>query len=133
MNSSLDLAASTNPPLLPGRQSPKTIRALGWVLMVLGAGLSVSMAVSAWYLFVTITFYKQSGAHGHWNGGLEFTRLTFELFGAVFVCGLLVMTGGCYQASTGRRHPVLIALLLPVAGAIVYFVYGILSAPQTSL
>lgn len=122
-----------NQPTPFNRQSPKTVRNIGWVLILFGSGLSVAMAASAFYLSNTIVFNKQSGPHSHWNGGPEFTRTTFELFGSIFLLGILSVTGGGYQVSTGRRHPVLVALVFPVAGAVAYFGYCIISAPHPAL
>ena len=87
------------------------------------------MAVIAFSLHATIVHGSDPGARSHWNGGPEFTRTMFELFGAVFLFGLVALAAGVFQVSTGRRSRVSVTLMLLVVAAIIYLGYGILSTP----
>ena len=100
---------------------------MGWLLVVLGVCLSVGIAVVASSLHHTIVHGSDPGARSHWNGSPEFTRSTFELFGAVFVFGLAGLGASVRQVSTGRRSRTWMGLLLLALAAIVYLGYGILS------
>ena len=108
------------------------MRVSGWMLIVLGLSLSSGMAALTWFLFRTIVQDSHSGGHPRWHGTPEFTRTTFELFGAVFLFGLTAIAAGTYQLWNGRRHPFLVALALLLAGAMVYLGYGIVSVPSVS-
>ena len=121
-------AMSDTPPPLPqraGGQSPKVVRALGWVLMVIGPCLSAGMAALSIYLFSTISRQDQYSGGERWNGSPGFTHVVYELFGSIFVLGLVIFAAGLYQARTGRRSMVLVVLTLLVAAVVVYFGCGI--------
>jgi hypothetical protein len=122
-------AIASIPPILPPRtdgQSPRAVRNIGWLLIVLGPSLSVGMAVISYNLYSAIVTQDLPGASSRWHGGPEFTRTAFELFAAVFALGWTIFAGGLYQVRTGRRHPVLVALVLIVAAIIAYLVYKII-------
>lgn len=107
------------------------IRALGWLLLVLGPGLSIAMAALWFWLSGVIRQDHLAGSTEHWRGGPEFTHLVFGLFGSIFVFGLITTAAGVYQVSQSRRSPWLIAAMLLAAGSMVYFGYNIMhSAPR---
>lgn len=106
------------------------MRVSGWLLIVLGLSLSLGIAALAWFLFCTIVQDSHSGSHPRWHGTPEFTRTTFEFFGAVFLFGLTAIAAGTYQLWAGRRHPFLVVVTLLLAGAMIYLGYGIVSTPS---
>src|SRR5665811_812550 len=59
----------------------------GWLLVVIGAFLSLGMSLLAAYLAWTITRNDQPGGT-HWTGSHEMTVKVFELFATIFVFGL---------------------------------------------
>ena len=123
------------PPVLPvpdDAGKARKIRAFGWLLVVLGLALSSGIGVIAAHLRDVIIHNNQPGAHSHWNGTPDFTRLTFELFGSVFVFGLLGLLAGIFQILTGRRSLLLIVLLLLSVVAIVYLGLQIIPAPAAT-
>lgn len=85
------------------------------------------MAAVAFYLFATIAQQVYSGGRSRWNGSPEFTRLTFELFGALFALGLTIFAAGLYQVRKGRRNPALVAATLLVAAVVVFLGFGIVT------
>ncbi len=118
------------PPEIPGTSpqgAAKSVRPLGWLLVVLGLFLSVGMAVIANFLREVIAHNHDPGAHSHWNGSEEFTYTTFRLFGSIFLFGVAAIGTGIYQISTGRRSRLMIVLMLGLVGAMCYFGYGIVS------
>ena len=108
----------------------KKVRALGWVLIVIGVLLSVGTTAVAWIIGNAIAHTGAPGAHSQWRGTPEFTRTVFKLFGALFLFGLNAGLTGLYQVGTGRRSPVLVGIMLLLLGGIVYFGYNILQTAQ---
>lgn len=99
------------------------------MLIILGLGLSGAMAWVSFYLYDVIAHQDLPGGGGRsrWAGGPEFTRTVFELFGAVFLFGLVSMATGAFQVRTGRRpHPVLLALMFLLVAVMVYLGYRII-------
>ena len=119
---------------LPADQPPlhlvgaRKVRALGWLLIVLGPCLSVGTVVIASSLHQTIVHGNDPGARSHWNGSPELTRMAFELFGAVFLFGLVALAAGVFQVGTGRRNRVLLVFMLLVVAAMFYLGYGVYMA-----
>ena len=119
---------SPHAPPLDRQPNPKTVRALGWVLMFIGPCLSIMMLVVAGSLFDTIYHLGRPAGLSRWHGGPAFTRLVFELFGAVFLLGIAIFAGGWYQVRAGRRHPVLVGIVLVLAAATAYLGFALISA-----
>ena len=97
-------------------------RAAGWVLVILGPSLSIAMAVISFYLWRTIHYQGQLGSTSRWNGSPEMTARTFQLFGTIFVFGLVCLAAGIFQLRTGRRNVTFLVLLLVLVG--VMFLLG---------
>lgn len=134
MNTTHTQTDSVNfPPALPPPPGSKSVRAIGWILMVVGPCLSATMLLAAGTLFDTIHHFGRPVSPTHWHGGPEFTRLSYGLFGAVFLLGIAIFAGGVYQARTGRRHPVIVGIGLLLAAVAACCVYGVITAPSTSL
>ena len=103
-------------------------RVQGGLLIVMGLGLSVAMAMVAFWLYQATAFPALSARPSHWHGGPEFTRTTFELFGTVFFFGLVCMGGGTLQVCTGRRNRLLLIPMLLLLAAMAYLGHGIITA-----
>jgi hypothetical protein len=94
----------------------KSNRTRGWLLVVLGLMLSLGMAGLSLFLWRTIHHPGQSGGTSRWTGGAEMTDRTFQLFGTIFVFGLVCLGTGIFQVRTGRRNMILVVLLLLLVG-----------------
>lgn len=122
-----------SPSAFPSPSGSKSVRAIGWVLMLVGPCLSLAMLCAAGTLFDTIHHLARPVSPTHWQGGPEFTGLSYALFDAVFLLGITIFTGGVYQARTGRRHPVIVGIVLLLAAVTAGCVYSIISTPSASL
>ena len=112
------------PPTLPLGRSAHPAR--GWLLVFLGVGLSGSMAYLASVIRAAIAQSGVPGARSHWHGGSEFTRTVFELFGTVFVFGLVSIAAGVYILRTRRINRALGAVMVVMAFAMAYLGYVII-------
>ena len=92
----------SRPPVHPAR---------GWFLIFLGMSLSAAMAYLSYVIHQVILRNGEPGSRSHWNGSAEFTRTVFELFGTVFVFGLVATAAGVYILRTRRISRVLGALM----------------------
>ncbi len=115
------------PPPLPAHPTsrPPLHPARGWLLIVLGTGLSVAMAVLSYVIHQTILRNGEPGSHSHWNGSPEFTRTVFELFGTVFAFGLVALASGIYILRTRRISRVLGGIMVALAVGMGYLGYVI--------
>ncbi len=95
-------------------------RARGWVLIVLGPMLCLAMAVISFSIWRTIHFQGQLGSTSRWNGSAEMTARTFQLFGTIFVFGLVCVGAGIYQLRTGRRNLIFVVALLVLVGVMIF-------------
>lgn len=114
-----DPALSGNPP------NQGKVRAIGWVLIFAGPGLSLAMASAAQTMYGTMVSDRLTGRPTHWHGSPGLARMGAGLFGAVFLLGIVIFLGGIYQVRTGRRNPVLVVLalgLFAVAACLTFFV-----------
>lgn len=107
------------------------MKPLGWLSVVAGTGLCLAMLGIGGYLYTLILHRDDPGAHSRWTGSPEFTRLVFELFGAVFLFGLLAAVAGAYQIRHGRPDRFLAAGLFLLLAVMFYLGYGILSVRPT--
>jgi hypothetical protein len=89
----------------------KISRIRGWLLIILGICLSLSMAVIGAFLAWTITHNDQpSGTH--WTGSHEVAVRTFELLATVFIFGAVAAVGGSFQLTQGRPSWLAMLVLL---------------------
>ena len=109
-------------------QDTRKVKYLGWLLIVLGPILSVGIAVIAFHLHDTIVHNDDPGSHSRWTGSPELTRTAFELFGAVFLFGLIASAAGVFQVRTGRRNATLAALMVLAVAGMLYLGYKVTSA-----
>jgi uncharacterized membrane protein len=111
----------------PAALASKLSRLRGWILVVLGSLLSVSIALIAAFLASIVSHNDQSGA-SRWTGTPDFTAHVFELFALIFLFGLVALGGGVFQLRRERVSKLaLVAMILLVA--VMFFVgRGIVSA-----
>ena len=83
------------------------------------------MAYLAYVIHAAILQNDTPGARSHWNGSPEFTRTVFELFGTVFLFGLVSIAGGVYILRVRRIHRALGAVMVALALAMAYLGYVI--------
>ncbi len=133
MNTPPALPTVTDLPTADSQASSSAVRAVGWALVVIGPCLSLAMAAVVGSLADTIYHVGRPAGPTRWHGGPEFTRVAFELFGVVFLLGIGIFTGGVYQVRTGRRHPVLVGIVLVLAAVMAYLVCTVILAPPTSV
>ena len=99
--------------------SPSRIRALGWMLMVIGTGLAVGMA----YLIVRIARIVEGsddpGATTRFTGTGAQALMTFGILGLVLAFGIVTLTAGAWQARHGTRNPRLVKVVLAFAAAFI--------------
>ncbi len=98
----------------------KSNRTRGWLLIVIGAMLSLAMAAISFFLWRAIHYPGQSGGTSRWTGSTEMTARTFQLFGTVFIFGLVCVATGIFQVRTGRRNGIAVALLLLLVGLMIF-------------
>lgn len=94
---------------------PSRVRALGWAMMVLGAGLVVGMA----YLIVAIArIIAQSDdpdATSRFAGTPAQALMVYGILGLVLVFGVVSVVAGAWQVRYGTRNPRLVKLVLGLA------------------
>jgi MFS family permease len=100
-------------------RTPRTIRALGWLLLACGVFLVGLMS----YLW---TVLAPAMAHpGDLTGGTTFTgtaeqgRTILTVFGAVIVFGLASIGYGLWMIVTGRRSIAMMIVVLVLAAALI--------------
>lgn len=104
-----------------GRRLHKTstIRGLGWVLLVLGGGLTAFMA---WLTLTISRIVKHSGEPGattRFNGDASDALLIYAVLGLVLTLGLTFVAAGVWQIIFGRRNKKIVFVALALA-AILY-------------
>jgi hypothetical protein len=83
--------------------SPRRVRTLGWLLIFIGAFLSVGIAAVG--LAVARVIAGDSGATTTFTGTGEQMGMMFTLFAFVFLFGLVAMAVGGWQVRTGKQNP----------------------------
>ena len=118
------------PPPLPAHQTarPQVHPGRGWLLVVLGVGLSAGMAYLSYVIHQLILRNGEPGSTSHWHGSVEFTRVVFELFGTVFVFGLVAVAAGVYILRTRRISRVLGVIMALLGLVMGYLGYAIMHA-----
>ena len=83
------------------------------------------MAYLTYFIHGLILRNGEPGSRSHWNGSAEFTRTVFELFGTVFVFGLVAVAAGVYILRTRRISRVLGGAMVLLALGMAYLGYVI--------
>jgi ABC-type Na+ efflux pump permease subunit len=89
----------------------KVSRIRGWLLIILGACLSVGMAAIIAFLAWTIA-HNDRPSGTHWTGSHEMTVRTFELLATVLIFGAVAAIGGSFQLQHGRPNWLAMLVLL---------------------
>jgi hypothetical protein len=97
----------------------RTPRIRGWTLLIIGASLSIGMAALSCYLGQMIMNGNQPGMN-HWTGSHVFTVRVLELFGAVFLFGLVALAGGIVILKRGRISKLVFVILLALVAVMFY-------------
>ena len=104
------------------------VRALGWVLLFIGAFLFVFMGAITVLVAVVIANSGAPGSTTRFSGGKKEAAVIFAVFGTVLAFGLASMAAGVSQIRHGRRNNRLAGLMmwivfaLFVVGGLVYVV-----------
>lgn len=92
--------------------SPRRVRTLGWLLIFIGAFLSVGIAAVGLSVARVIAGSGDPGAGTTFTGTGEQMGMMFTLFAFVFLFGLVAMTVGGWQVRTGKQNPRLAAIAI---------------------
>jgi MFS family permease len=95
-------------------------RIRGWVLVIIGSGLSLGMAVIAFLLGSVVANTGKPGATSEWTGTREFTMHVFELFAVAFVFGVVALAGGIFQLRKGQTSKVAMLLMFGLVALMLY-------------
>ena len=98
-----------------------TVRALGWVLVVLGGSLAAFMAWLALFVRRLIAQSDEPGAKARFTGDASDAVFIYAIFGLVLALGLAFMAGGVWQIVYGRRNKSIIFVVL----VLVALLYGL--------
>jgi hypothetical protein len=103
---------------------PGRIRALGWMLMVIGAGLTAGMAYLLVLIGGIIRHSDDPGATTRFGGTPRDALMIYGILGLVLAFGVVAMAAGAWQARYGTRNPRLVKVVLVFAAA--FFAIGAL-------
>ena len=105
-----------------GIKSPQTLRALGVVLVVLGAALMGGMAVLSWVMYGVIQNSSDPRASTKFTGSESDMMFMFAVFALVFFIGLTAFVAGLWQVIFGKRNLILVWTMLGLGG--IFFIVG---------
>jgi len=111
----------------PVTTTTRLSRIRGWLLIFIGLGLSLGMAWLIWFLTWTIAHNNEPG-HSHWSGSEQFTRHVFELFGTIFIFGVVSLIGGSLQLRSGRPSWPIITISLGLVAVMCFLGWQIVNA-----
>lgn len=103
-------------------RSPKALRALGVVLLVLGGLLMGGMAVLSWVMYGVIQNSSDPRATTRFTGSESDMMFMFAIFGLVFFIGLTSFVAGLWQVIFGKRNLILVWVMLALGG--IFFIVG---------
>ena len=99
-----------------GVRSPAALRALGVVLVVLGALLMGGMAVLSWVMYGVIQGSSDPRASTRFTGSESDMMFMFGIFALVFFIGLTAFAAGLWQIVFGKRNIWLVWIMLGLGG-----------------
>ena len=100
-------------------QSASKVRILGWLLLVIGAFLVVSMGALGIYLGKLISQTGESTSTSRFTGGPQDVALIVAVFGLVISFGVATMAGGIWQIVYGKPNRKLMVAMFLVAGILI--------------
>lgn len=93
-----------------------TVRALGWVLVFLGGGLTAFMAWLTYVVAGIISRSDRPGTGARFTGDSTDAAFIYGIFAVVIGLGVTFVLAGVWQIVYGRRNKKLIFLALLLAG-----------------
>lgn len=100
-------------------RTPEQIRRLGWVLAVIGSGLTVFIGGLTVVIAGIIWQPLNSHATTRFTGGPEAALLIFGILGVVMLFGITSLFAGIWQIRHGRRNKHLTSTVLTLAVVLV--------------
>ena len=100
-------------------RSPKTVRRLGWVQLVLGLFLVGLMGTITWNVAPLMAGSGPTQGGGRFTGTAEQAQLVLGLFGLVIMFGLTSMVNGIWQIRTGRRNKWIFIFMLALTAVLI--------------
>ncbi|MEP7339868.1 MAG: hypothetical protein ABI977_19165 [Acidobacteriota bacterium] len=101
-----------------GQQQFRTanqIRTLGWVLVVIGAALTIFMAWLSVVVGQAILLPNLPGTTARFTGGPNMVLFIAGIFGVVLAIGIASFSAGLFQIRNGRRNKSLVKVMLMLA------------------
>jgi hypothetical protein len=105
-------------------------RLRGWILIVIGSGLSIGMAAMACYLAATIVYPTAGGSR--WSGSHDFTERVFGIFGSVFCFGVGSIVNGIGFIRNKRPSKLGIIITLIGLAVTIWLGYEIINFDQNT-
>ena len=110
-------------------RTPRTVRRLGWVLLVVGLLLVGMMGTIAWRMYPSMSHPGVADAGGTtFTGTAAQAHAALQLFGGVVAFGVASILTGIWQIVTGRRNWLLVGIAAVIAAAIVVTARGFIAA-----
>lgn len=107
--------------------NPRTIRRLGWLLLVIGLFLVGLMGTITWRMYPSMSHPGIPDASGStWTGTAAQGHDALQLFGLVIAFGVVSILNGVWQIATGRRNLLFVGLTLALGALLYLFGRGIL-------
>ena len=100
-------------------QSARTVRILGWLLVVIGTFLVLSMGALGIYLGQLISQSDEPGRTTRFSGGPEDVAMIIGILGLVICFGLASIAGGIWQIKYGKPNRKLMVAMVLVVGILV--------------
>jgi hypothetical protein len=94
-------------------RTPKMVRRLGWLLLLLGLFLVGLMGTITWNLAPSLL--RPEAPDSNFTGTAEQAHMILNLFVVVIIFGAGTMLNGTYQIITGRRNAWITAATLGLA------------------
>ena len=104
--------------------SPRALRTLGGLFVVLGLALTVGMGWITSYMARLVSQPLVAGAGARWTGDHAMTVQMFWMFGAVILFGILTVLNGAWILRHGAFSPILRWLQI-LAGVVLFGVAGL--------
>ena len=103
-------------------RSPRTIRRLGWVLVVIGLFLIGLMGAITWKMYPSMSHPGVTDASGTtFTGTAAQAHDALQLFALVIAFGVVALLNGVWQIATGRRNLAFAAVTLVLGLALFLF------------
>lgn len=113
---------------MTSERNPRTVRRLGWLLLVVGLFLVGLMGTVTWRIYPSMSHPGVADLSGTtFTGTPAQAHDALQLFGIVIAFGLVSMLNGIWQIATGRRSLVFAGVTLAVGAALVFAARGFMA------